>query len=53
MDTYKVICGTDACQNKDVVIEVVTDATQFMCGACGEFITNIAKVSDGPAEKTV
>jgi predicted RNA-binding Zn-ribbon protein involved in translation (DUF1610 family) len=49
----KLICETSGCSSKGVAVELVTDANQYMCGACGQFITNAEEVTDGPAEETV
>jgi hypothetical protein len=45
-------CETDGCQNKDVAIEVETDATQYMCGACLTLISNAVEVTNGTPEET-
>ena len=39
-------CETDGCSNKDLPIVMTTDATQYMCGACGQFITNVKESAD-------
>lgn len=49
----KLTCETAGCQNKDLTIDVETDATQYMCGACMTLISNAVEVTDGPAEETV
>lgn len=49
----KLTCETDGCIAKDTPINLVTDALQYMCGACGQFITNAEEVTDGPTEETV
>lgn len=36
----KLICETAGCIAENIAIELVTDATQYACGACGQFITN-------------
>ena len=50
MRTVTLICETDGCQNKDMAIEVETDATQYMCGACMTFITNAVEKTNGSTE---
>jgi len=49
----KLTCETNKCQNKGLVIDVETDATQYMCGACLTLITNAEEVTDGSTEETV
>lgn len=49
----KLICETDGCIAKDKPIELITPATQYMCGACGQFITNATELADGPTEEAV
>lgn len=46
------ICETAKCQNKEIPIELETDAMQYLCGACLQFITNAEEVTDGTAEVT-
>jgi predicted RNA-binding Zn-ribbon protein involved in translation (DUF1610 family) len=48
----KLTCETEKCENKSKTIEMVTDATQYMCGGCGQFITNAEEVTDGNTEET-
>lgn len=45
-------CKTDGCQNKDLAIVLVTDATQYLCGACGEFITDVKEPGDAGTTPT-
>jgi len=52
MRTVTLTCETDGCQNKSLAIDVETDATQYMCGACMTLITNVVEKTDGPAEET-
>jgi hypothetical protein len=47
----KLICETETCGNKGHIIELVTDATQYLCGACNQFITNAEEVTDGTPEE--
>lgn len=49
----KLTCETKGCHAENIAIELSTDAEQYMCGACGQFITNAEEVTDGPAEETV
>lgn len=51
MRLVKLTCETAKCQNKNLVIEVETDATQYMCGACLTLITNVVEVENGTAEE--
>ncbi len=50
MRTVTLTCETDGCQNKDMAIEVETDATQYMCGACMTLITNAVEKTNGSTE---
>jgi len=47
----KLTCETDGCVAKDIAIELITDAEQYMCGACGQFITNAVEVTNGTDEE--
>jgi hypothetical protein len=51
MRLVKLICETDKCENKNVGILLETDATQYLCGACNQFITNAEEVTDGTPEE--
>ena len=53
MRNMKLTCETEGCVANGVAIELVTDADQYMCGACSQFITNAVEVTNGSAEKTV
>lgn len=50
-------CETDNCENKNIPMNLYTNATQYMCGACGQYITNAIEVveeeTDGTTEETV
>lgn len=48
----KLTCETKGCQAENITIELVTDATQYMCGACGQFITNAEEVTDAGTTPT-
>jgi predicted RNA-binding Zn-ribbon protein involved in translation (DUF1610 family) len=52
MRSVKLICETVNCENKNISIVLETDATQYMCGGCGQFITNAEEVTDGNTEET-
>jgi hypothetical protein len=45
-------CETEGCPNKNLAIDVETDAVQYMCGACMTLITSAVEKTDGPAEET-
>ena len=45
-------CETDGCQNKNLAIELLTHATDYLCGGCLQLITNAVEKTDGPAEET-
>ena len=52
MRTVTLTCETDGCSNKDVAIKLKTDATQYMCGVCGQFITNVKEPGDAGTTPT-
>lgn len=46
-------CKTDGCVAKDVAIDLETDAEQYLCGGCCQFITDVKEPGDAgttPAE---
>jgi len=43
-------CETKDCQNKDIAIELLTHATDYLCGGCLTPITNVVEKTDGSAE---
>ena len=43
-------CETDECQNKGIPIELLTHATDYLCGGCLTPITNVVEKTDGSAE---
>lgn len=45
MASCVLVCETTDCPNANVEVVLVTDATAFSCGPCGEVITNVT-VSD-------
>ena len=51
MRIVKLTCETLDCVNQNRAIELPTDATQYMCGACSQFITNVEEVTDGTDEE--
>lgn len=59
MDERKITltCETKDCENQNIPMVLFTNATQYMCGACGQYITNavevVEEVIDGTAEETV
>jgi hypothetical protein len=44
-------CETKGCAAENVAIELVTDAQQYMCGLCQQFITNAVEVTNGTDEE--
>jgi predicted RNA-binding Zn-ribbon protein involved in translation (DUF1610 family) len=52
MRKLKLICETETCTSKGNPVELETDATQYMCGACFQLITNAEEVTDGTNEET-
>lgn len=43
-------CETEGCENKGLAIELNTDAQEYLCGACMQFITNAVEVQDAGTE---
>ena len=43
-------CETDACENKSIAIELLTHATEYMCGGCLQPITNVTEKTNGSTE---
>jgi hypothetical protein len=52
MRTITLTCETEGCPNRNLAIELETDATQYCCGACGQMITNAVEVTNGTPEET-
>lgn len=52
MRLVKLTCLTENCKNKNLSIQLETDATDYMCGACMQPITDIEEVTDGTDEET-
>ena len=50
MRTIVMTCETKGCENENLPIELETDATQYMCGACMTFITNVTEKTHGSTE---
>ena len=49
---WNVTCHTELCENNGITITMVTDATTFYCGPCGNEITDKIEVaSPEPAPK--
>lgn len=46
MRTMILTCETKGCMAENIAIPLETDATQYMCGACGQFITNAVEATD-------
>jgi len=42
-------CETASCQNSGIPIEVETDATEYLCGACMVYINKVEE-SNGSTE---
>lgn len=45
-----ITCETVNCQNFGIGIEMITDANQYGCGACGLEIFKVEEVIDGQPE---
>jgi hypothetical protein len=41
---YLLTCHTEGCENGEIAIPLFTDADAFMCGACGQMITDVQPV---------
>lgn len=52
MKNMKLTCETPGCVAENIAIELETDATQYMCGACGQFITNAEEVPNAGTTET-
>ena len=55
MKNYSLTCNTENCENKDISIELATDAEQFICGPCGQPIASVVEIpfsepTEAPAE---
>jgi hypothetical protein len=38
-------CETPGCENKDIPIVVVTDAVEYLCGACMVYINKVEETN--------
>jgi hypothetical protein len=52
MRTMTLTCETEGCPNRNLAIDLETDANQYMCGACGQLITNAVEKTNGSTEET-
>jgi hypothetical protein len=53
MKNYSLTCKTENCINKDIPIELATDAEQFVCGPCMQPIASVVEIPfSEPAEPT-
>jgi hypothetical protein len=53
MKNYSLTCNTDNCENKDIPINLATDAEMFMCGPCGQEIASVVEIAvSEPTEPT-
>lgn len=50
MRTMILTCETKGCENENLAIELETDASQYLCGACMQFITNASEKPDAGTE---
>lgn len=48
----KLTCTTVGCSNENIGIELLTEADQYMCGSCMQFITNAEIVEDAGTTPT-
>ena len=44
MKNYSLTCKTENCPNKDIPIELATDADEFICGPCGQSIALVVEI---------
>jgi hypothetical protein len=44
MKNYSLTCNTDKCENKEIAIELATDASLFVCGPCGQPIASVVEI---------
>jgi predicted RNA-binding Zn-ribbon protein involved in translation (DUF1610 family) len=53
MKNYSLTCKTETCINKDIAIELATDAEAFICGPCGQEIASVVEIAvSEPTEPT-
>ena len=53
MKNYSLTCKTETCINKDIAIELATDAEFFICGPCGQEIASVVEIAvSEPTEPT-
>jgi hypothetical protein len=45
MKNYSLTCNTDKCINKDIAIQLATEAEQFVCGPCGQPIASVVEIA--------
>jgi hypothetical protein len=38
-------CETASCQNNNIPIEVITDAVEYLCGACMVYINKVEETN--------
>ena len=53
MRPVKLTCHTSGCVNAETTLTLVTDAVQYLCGACNQFIEDAVEViADAGAGET-
>jgi hypothetical protein len=53
MKNYSLTCNTENCVNKNIAIELATDAELFLCGPCGQPIASVVEIPfSEPTEPT-
>jgi hypothetical protein len=44
MKNYSLTCNTETCPNKDIPIELATEADNFLCGPCMQPIALVVEI---------
>jgi hypothetical protein len=44
MKNYSLTCKTENCINKDIPIELATEADNFLCGPCMQPIASVVEI---------
>ena len=51
MKNYSLTCNTQTCINKDIAIELATEADDFVCGPCGQPIASVVEIAISEPEE--
>jgi len=53
MKNYLLTCNTENCENKEIDIQLATDAETFVCGPCHQPIASVVEIPfSEPTEPT-